>query len=179
MKLKVSEIPEEGLTLFLQEKESRLESLLRRRELEFRFASPLLVRLNVAKSKVNIIFIKGEIISSLVMICARCLGDFKSPLNLNLKYTLLPLREKEGYAEEVALTREDLEFVFYKGEEIDLLEIILEEIILSIPNKPICQEGCRGLCPYCGVNLNIDKCQCKDNQLDFRLALLKDFKLKN
>ena len=38
--------------------------------------------------------------------------------------------------------------------------------------------GCKGLCPYCGVNLNNEECQCTDEDrqpIDNRLRILKDF----
>ena len=49
--------------------------------------------------------------------------------------------------------------------------------------KPLCRPDCRGLCPHCGCDLNIEQCDCKDEQLDPRLAvlgdLLKGFELEN
>lgn len=180
MKLKVNEIPEEGLKLSFQEKEVNLATILRKRgESDIRFNFPLSIRLHITKSTEGVVFIKGAAFSSLVMQCARCLDDFENSLNLNLKYTLSPYSKEAAHTEEVELTRDDLEFVSYRGEEIDLLEIVLEEIVLSIPFKPICRKECRGLCPNCGINLNVDKCHCNNSQIDRRLLPLMKFKLKN
>ena len=54
-----------------------------------------------------------------------------------------------------------MEADFIKGEEIDLKDIVREQIYLSIPMKSLCSEGCLGLCPICGKNLNQGPCQCK------------------
>jgi uncharacterized protein len=37
----------------------------------------------------------------------------------------------------------------------------------------VCQEGCRGLCPVCGADLNESDCGCTRQQGDDRWAVLK------
>lgn len=44
--------------------------------------------------------------------------------------------------------------------EIDITENIREELLLDIPQRFICSEDCKGLCPNCGANLNRGKCGC-------------------
>jgi uncharacterized protein len=63
--------------------------------------------------------------------------------------------------EDEELTAADLDLDFYTGEVIDLESIIREQIILTLPLKPLCSEDCRGLCTRCGVNLNQERCACK------------------
>ncbi len=41
---------------------------------------------------------------------------------------------------------------------------IRDEIILEHPIRILCKPDCRGLCPFCGANLNHEKCNCKDNE---------------
>lgn len=41
---------------------------------------------------------------------------------------------------------------------------IRDEIILEHPIRILCKPECRGLCPFCGANLNREKCNCKDNE---------------
>ena len=38
---------------------------------------------------------------------------------------------------------------------IDISPLIDENIILNIPQKVLCSEDCKGLCPVCGANLNV------------------------
>ena len=45
-------------------------------------------------------------------------------------------------------------------EEVDIRDNIREEVILDYPLKPLCKADCRGICPGCGVNLNIEECKC-------------------
>lgn len=43
----------------------------------------------------------------------------------------------------------------------DLTDELNECIILSLPCNPLCDEGCKGLCPRCGADLNKGDCGCK------------------
>jgi len=40
--------------------------------------------------------------------------------------------------------------------------------------KPLCHADCKGLCPQCGANLNLESCTCENVQVDPRLAVLKN-----
>ncbi len=45
-------------------------------------------------------------------------------------------------------------------EYVDLGEEIRQEIIMSNPAKVLCSKSCKGICPTCGANLNIEQCKC-------------------
>ena len=52
-------------------------------------------------------------------------------------------------------------YMIEKGmDTVDLGEDIRQEIILGIPDKILCSDGCKGLCLSCGVNLNTESCEC-------------------
>ncbi|MGH7197687.1 MAG: YceD family protein [Candidatus Omnitrophota bacterium] len=38
---------------------------------------------------------------------------------------------------------------------------VRDEILMEHPIRILCRPDCRGLCPFCGTNLNADKCNCK------------------
>jgi hypothetical protein len=61
----------------------------------------------------------------------------------------------------------------------DLSEIAAEQIYLGLPLKPVCKNDCRGLCPVCGVNRNLEECACVGEEIDPRLAPLLAFKRRN
>lgn len=49
-----------------------------------------------------------------------------------------------------------------KGKEtVSIDDDIREEIILDHPIRILCREDCRGLCLFCGTNLNKMQCDCK------------------
>jgi uncharacterized protein len=123
------------------------------------------------------IFIKGNLSAILGIACSRCLEDVNLPVGGEFAYSLVPLTPETR--EDLELQAEDLEISSYQGDFIDLAPIIYEQVILQIPIKPLCSEDCKGLCPHCGINLNVASCNCHLDIIDDRLAVLKKFKIKN
>ena len=70
----------------------------------------------------------------------------------------------------------DFDTALYENDEIDLGQLMQEQIFLTLPMKPLCAEGCRGLCPSCGTNLNKAACDCQTRWEDPRLAALEALK---
>lgn len=56
---------------------------------------------------------------------------------------------------------------------VELDEVVTSDILLHLPQKNLCQEGCKGLCPLCGHNLNNGDCGCVKKSVDPRLEILK------
>lgn len=61
----------------------------------------------------------------------------------------------------------------YQGDYIDITELLIESIVLAKPLKTVCCEECQGLCPKCGINLNLSTCACERRVVDPRLAALQ------
>ena len=60
----------------------------------------------------------------------------------------------------------------------DLAQTLVDEgnddyIETPLPQKNLCKEDCKGLCPTCGVNLNTGSCACSGKTVDPRLEILK------
>ena len=43
---------------------------------------------------------------------------------------------------------------------LDLSDVIRQYALTDEPIKPLCDEGCLGLCPECGTSLNEEDCKC-------------------
>ncbi len=43
---------------------------------------------------------------------------------------------------------------------LDLAPIVHDACILALPLAPLCSEECRGICPECGANRNLEQCSC-------------------
>ncbi|MBI3541023.1 MAG: DUF177 domain-containing protein [Deltaproteobacteria bacterium] len=87
--------------------------------------------------------------------CARCLEVFGKKITVPIQIHLAPFLGGDGSSIE-----DDLNFAFYKGDEIDLAAILREMFLLEIPIRYLCKESCKGLCAQCGENLNVKTCQC-------------------
>jgi uncharacterized protein len=80
---------------------------------------------------------------------------------------------------EEELSPEDLEYGFYQDDVIDLDGLLFEQIVLQIPIKILCTDTCKGLCPHCGININMASCSCHAEFIDERLAVLKKLKVSD
>ena len=66
------------------------------------------------------------------------------------------------------------EYYLVESMNFDLDSLVREDILLSLPTKILCREDCKGICPYCGTNLNEKQCDCK-KPVDPRLEALRKF----
>lgn len=64
------------------------------------------------------------------------------------------------------------------AQEIDITQDVRDGLLLAIPAKSLCREGCLGLCPRCGAKLNEEKCSCPRGEVDSRWEALKNIKSK-
>ncbi|MDY6856423.1 MAG: DUF177 domain-containing protein [Thermodesulfobacteriota bacterium] len=179
MKINVEDIPSCGLELHSTlENDSLLGELQSFKAEELKLYSPISSTLKITKSHKNI-FIKGNIQTNLTLTCSRCLKESDYPLTSDLEYTFCPTNEEE-FVDDLELRSEELEFSFYKGEQIDLSQVIIEHIIIAIPLKPLCHVSCKGLCPKCGIDLNQDICECsKGNEFNIGFSELGNFKTES
>ena len=49
----------------------------------------------------------------------------------------------------------------YKSGLVDFSEMIKDKLLSNQPTVIFCKEGCKGLCPKCGCNLNESDCSCE------------------
>jgi len=174
MKINILNIPDEGLNIRFTLVEDAFYSLLPEKgKLGFSFRQ---VDVSGFIRKVNDnVFFAGNLETVLETQCCRCLEEAYLPLKIEFSQTLLP--EAGTVKEEIELKTEDLEVGYYSGEVIDLVPIILEQILLHVPMKILCNESCKGLCSHCGINLNVASCDCRGVSIDGRLSVLKHFRI--
>jgi uncharacterized protein len=176
LKINVVNIPEEGLKYVFSEDGSRFkECLTDTANTDFTLRK---VDIDCLITKTSTtVFINGKLSAIIKSYCSRCLEDISVSIGSNFVYTMVPAKAETK--EDVELTAEELEISHYQEDFIDLTSIICEQIILQIPIKTLCKEECKGLCPRCGINLNTSSCNCHLDVVDNRMAVLKNFKVKN
>jgi uncharacterized protein len=174
LKINVTNIPEEGLTVQFSKDESWSRQIFVEKE---KLGLPLgSVDGSVTLKRIReTLYLEGDIRTEAETDCSRCLEAARLSISATFKYVLSPAQAE--HSEEQELSTEDLDFVSYQDDLIDLDPLLVEQILLQIPMKVLCQEDCRGLCPHCGINLNKDHCQCHDERIDSRLAILKKMKV--
>ncbi len=51
---------------------------------------------------------------------------------------------------------------------VDLDDALREAIVLGRPQRTLCRDECRGICPHCGADLNEQPCDCEQSATDPR-----------
>ena len=109
--------------------------------------------------------------------CSRCVEPFPfaNTSSFHVRFRPRPQVSREG--EEIEITdKEELDVEFYSERTIPLRDLALEQVQLSIPMKPLCEESCLGLCPQCGANRSREECSCDQSITDERWGALKDIR---
>jgi uncharacterized protein len=109
--------------------------------------------------------------------CSRCVEPypFANASSFHVRFRPRPAVSEENEDVEIAAA-EDLDVEFYTERSVPLRELALEQVQLSIPMKPLCEENCLGLCSECGANRNREKCSCETSPVDVRWGALSEFR---
>jgi uncharacterized protein len=175
LKINIVNISEEGLTLQFSRGDNYYFDLLSEKGKSEFSHGKVEVRCSLKKIR-ETVFIDGEIDTIVDLACCRCLESASLVIKNNFRYTLIP-PNKNLLQEEAELSSEDLDFGYYHDDIIDLDPIIYEQIILQMPMKILCQESCKGLCPHCGINLNMASCPCRKESANGKFAALTKLKI--
>ena len=141
----------------------------------FRVAAPVSLEIDIRKEKDHF-QLTGKVQTTLELPCSRCLEPFTWPVDAAFDLRYQP--KLEPAVAEREIQEDDLSTAFYEHDEIDLEQLMREQFLLSLPMKPLCGDGCKGLCPVCGTNLNRAACACTRTWDDPRLAVLKTLSQK-
>jgi len=144
-------------------------------DLEFSAPGNINVRVHLERHGHDIL-VRGHLEGTLHLTCSRCLVSFSYPVAADFDLLLAPAPHQAAPADE-ELSKADLDRDFYRGETVNLESILREQVLLTLPLKPLCAEACKGLCPRCGVDLNQETCQCPAEESTSPLAILKNIKL--
>jgi uncharacterized protein len=134
---------------------------------ELRFSTPLVVFGEALWVSSGGVFARLRVQGQMPQECRRCLDPVDVPVEETLELVFAPPDEgAEPGDDAVRLLPDDVA-------ELDLSEAIREEMILSQSMLALCKTDCRGLCPSCGVNLNVEICQCSKEESDPRWDALR------
>lgn len=122
------------------------------------------------------ILARGDAQTALEVVCSRCVEPAEQPISFHFEeefrptidiVTGQPARIEEDPGEPV--------FKIDNNHLMDVDEVVRQGVIMEAPMHPLCQPGCRGLCPTCGANLNQGGCGCEPEAPNGPLAaMLKD-----
>jgi uncharacterized protein len=120
--------------------------------------------------------LRGQLHTKLEVPCGRCLQPVELPISTEFNERFV--RTISWAAEEQhELGAEDLNISVFDDEGIELDALVREEILLAVPVNVLCREDCQGLCPLCGIDRNMDNCQCDNDEVDSRWQKLKELQM--
>ncbi|MGH2731870.1 MAG: YceD family protein, partial [Actinomycetota bacterium] len=100
------------------------------------------------------VVVSGRVSGTMHLACTRCLKeyeeDFEQPVDEVFYYE--QGEEKGGY--DVC------------HDTIDLEPVIRDAVVLGIPEQPLHDPHCKGLCPDCGADLNLIECGHGQHRID-------------
>jgi len=174
VRIRVRDIEETTKELVSAEPTSDLNPLLEHGSVrDYEFVGPGTARVRCYRAGSDLFF-DGEVTSTVVGRCARCLESFSFDLPMSFAFVMVP---RGGRWEEEDPDMGGVDLAQYEGEEVDLSPLLRERMLLALPTLPLCGESCRGLCPQCGANLNTEQCGCVSEEGDARLAVLRNLKV--
>ena len=166
--LSLHDLPSEGKTILLTDQKIWLEPLT-----EFSMACQILDPIRAEVHVLSVdggVMVRGNIKATISQPCDRCCQETTNHINHSFEdfESAQPdqqLDESRIYFEHGILW-------------LDVAAICWEEFVLALPPNPLCRPDCLGLCPHCGTNLNNGSCHCDQTELDPRMALFRNLKLK-
>ncbi len=131
MKIHVNHIPEEGCKEHAAYDPSKLDM----ERMDIHLPEPFTVDAFLTMADKELV-VNADIRCPLHMTCGRCLEKF-----------VLNLHTDAIFSYKVDPT-----------DVVDITEDVRQEIFLAYPMIPVCRPDCKGLCRYCGQNLNVASC---------------------
>jgi uncharacterized protein len=141
------------------------------RDGEARLAGPITGHARLHRTNESIV-VAGVAHIPVLLECSRCLTEFTTTLDAPLRETFYPSIDIETGLP-VRLPEDETAFTIDDHHQIDLREAIRQNLVLALPIQPLCREDCKGLCPECGRDLNVEPHTHETEARDERFAALR------
>lgn len=155
MKIRLSEIPEDGKHFLLTRETAELNEALKDLIGCHDYTADFFIKPISSKN----FQLTGSIKTSLPEECSLCCLDFKLPVSAKFNELLLPQME-EGRTDHYAKPNHQSDatsggpnMVEYRGQEFDMAEYLHEVVALEEPFNPIPEQNDKGECGVCGQNI--------------------------
>lgn len=166
MKIRFGEIPAEGLRLEISDESWFPDHELHR-------TGPVRSKILLKRDGDDRVLLTGEIRTTIGRDCDRCAESFETELVGSFKLDLEYSAERSVDHAEHECSPSEMDMVYLQAPVIDVFELLTQQVFLMAPEKFLCMETCKGLCPRCGVNLNQEACDCKKEFRSSPFAVLK------
>jgi uncharacterized protein len=165
MIIDIDKLPKDGLTVSRNFEFPSLDLI----DEEAVFLQPVQAEITLRRVGEEV-WIKGRLATVLSFVCGRCLTPYEFPVNSRFDLVFMP---EELHELKDELDEGETDTLFYQGRQIDVREVILEQLNLTFPAKPLCSADCGGICAVCGKVRRDGDCGCQIKETDARLEPLQ------
>lgn len=107
----------------------------------------------VLENRAGVLFFRYTAECVAALECDRCLASVALSMCETFEHIVVT---------ETATEQNDSDYLLAIDAVLDVAEVVMTDLRLSLPSKNLCSEECRGLCPQCGTNLNEGSCDCAE-----------------
>jgi len=124
-----------------------------------RLTRPLDVTARISEQPHRTYLVTLEVRGETATECRRCLQPARAPLEERLDL-LVQVRDRGTFPTDEG--DEELEVLTVRSEfdPVDVGPTVREALFLAAESFALCRPDCRGLCPGCGRDLNVEACVC-------------------
>jgi uncharacterized protein len=115
--------------------------------------------------------LRGKFAGRFEVPCARCVEPVEIPIESEFDLIFRPA-VADTEPTERSITAPETEIGYYQGDSLLLEDVLREQVLLSLPVRTLCKPDCKGLCPRCGKNRNLEPCTCDEGSSDPRWEAL-------
>ncbi len=124
--------------------------------LKEKFVGNVLLNCMMDKSSTQIV-INCNLLIKAKFACDRCMAEFEKDIKTDFRLIFFITHSRSNGEE----SESGIYYLSPDEDTIDLTNDTVENILLTLPMKILCDENCKGLCYVCGVNKNETECSCE------------------
>jgi len=122
------------------------------------------------------IWVSADVETEIKMECGRCLAPFPFHVSFNIEEEVI---SGDGPSNQRFVDEEKYSGIslINSNNILDVSDMVIQYIDVSVPINGNCDVQCKGLCMQCGINLNLNKCQCDAGPIDEGWNLLSSTRI--
>ena len=117
-------------------------------------SEPIHVRGRLSSAGPGRFYWHGTIDGDIALPCRRCLGDASGHVSEEAHLIFAEAGSEDLQDDPDVYLLDD------RKAELDLRPALREQWLLHVPGFAVCRDDCKGLCPTCGADLNVEPCDC-------------------
>ncbi|MFO7697997.1 MAG: DUF177 domain-containing protein [Anaerolineae bacterium] len=118
------------------------------------------------------VLVTGRAQLTLERACRRCLEPVRGVATLEVEEEFVPSIDVVTGRPIPVDSEVGVELLIDERHTLDLTDVLWQYAVAQTTEPVYCSSDCRGLCAYCGANLNLGPCGCTTEQIDPRLEAL-------